>query len=278
MAGKKRASRKKHGDGKTLASQADIHVLYEESVQNVEYEVDFLQQAFAELRGRKPVTLREDFCGTANAACRWVAVNPDHQAVAVDINPEVLNWGRTHHVAELPEQARARVTLLEADVRTVQIEAADIIVAFNFSYWYFKQRKVLLDYFRAVHAGLAEDGVFFIDAFGGAGAYEESREKTKNDGFTYVWEQASYEPISGDYVCYIHFRFPDGSKIKRAFSYHWRLWTLPELIDLLDEAGFSRTQVYWEGTDDDGEGNGEYSPTDKGENDPAWIAYVAALR
>ena len=278
MAGKKRGSRKKHGEGKSLASQADIHVLYEESVQNVEYEVDFLQQAFSELRGRKPVALREDFCGTANAACRWVAVNARHRAVAVDINPDVLNWGREHHLARLPEKARERVTLIEADVRTVQTGAADIVVAFNFSYWYFKQRKVLLDYFRTVHASLAKDGVFFIDAFGGAGAYEESREKTKNEGFTYVWEQASYEPISGDYVCYIHFRFPDGSKIKRAFSYHWRLWTLPELIDLLDEAGFSRTQVYWEGTDDDGEGDGEYSATDKGENDPAWIAYVAALR
>ncbi|MGB5586336.1 MAG: class I SAM-dependent methyltransferase, partial [Gammaproteobacteria bacterium] len=167
MAGKKRSGRKKD-PGPTLASQADIHVLYEESVQNVEYEVDFLQQAFSELRGRKPLSLREDFCGTANAACRWVAVNERHRAVGVDIDPEVLDWGRAHHLAALPEQARSRVTLLEADVRTVQTDAADIVVAFNFSYWYFKQRHVLLDYFRSVHAGLADDGVFFIDAFGGA--------------------------------------------------------------------------------------------------------------
>ena len=277
MARKKKTTPKKSG-GKTMASAADIHTLYEESVQNVEYEVEFLQQAFVELRKRKPVFLREDFCGTGNAACRWVHVNSQHRSVGVDIDPKVLEWGRAHHAAALSPAARRRVKLLEADVRTVDIAPADIIVAFNFSYWYFKQRKGLLDYFRSVRAGLASDGVFFIDVFGGAGAYEESREKTKNDGFTYVWEQASYEPISGDYVCYIHFRFPDGSRIKRAFSYHWRLWTLPELTDLLDEAGFSRTQVFWEGTDEDGEGSGEYAAAEKGDNDPAWIAYVAALR
>ncbi len=277
MARKKRKTPGKSGAG-TMASRADIHALYEASVQNVEYEVEFLQEAFSELRGRAPVSLREDFCGTANAACRWVDVDPRHQAVGVDINPEVLKWGRDHHLAKLKPAARRRVRLLEADVRTVETDPADIVVAFNFSYWYFKQRKVLLDYFRSVRQGLAEDGVFFIDVFGGAGAYEESREKTKNEGFTYVWEQASYEPISGDYVCYIHFRFPDGSKIKRAFSYHWRFWTLPELIDLLDEAGFAKTQVFWEGTDEDGEGSGEYAAAKEGENDPAWIAYVAALR
>ena len=134
----------------------------------------------------------------------------------------------------------------------------------------------MLDYFRSVHAALAEDGLFFLDVFGGSDAYTECKEKTKLDGFTYVWEQASYEPISGDYVCYIHFRFPDGSRIKRAFRYDWRLWTLPELRDLLAEAGFSRSHVYWEGEDEDGEPSGEYSQAEEGENDLAWVCYLVA--
>jgi hypothetical protein len=52
---------------------------------------------------------------------------------------------------------------------------------------------------------------------------------------------------------------------------------LPELQELLTEAGFARTQVYWEGTDrKSGEGNGIYTPTKSGEADAAWICYLSA--
>ena len=72
------------------------------------------------------------------------------------------------------------------------------------------------------------------------------------------------------------FRFPDGSKIDRAFSYEWRLWSLPELTELLGEAGFSRSTVWWEGTGEDGEGNGEFSPESRGDADAGWVAYIVA--
>ena len=102
-------------------------------------------------------------------------------------------------------------------------------------------------------------------------------DKTKNKGFTYLWEQASFNPVTSEMVCHIHFRFPDGSKMRRAFSYEWRLWTLPEIRELLAEAGFSRSAVYWEGTDDDtGEGDGEFTASEKGEADPAWVVYIVA--
>jgi hypothetical protein len=76
--------------------------------------------------------------------------------------------------------------------------------------------------------------------------------------------------------CHIHFRFPDGSKLKRAFTYEWRIWTLPELRELLLEAGFASARVYWEGEDDDGEGNGEFTETDEGTPDLAWVSYIVA--
>jgi hypothetical protein len=82
--------------------------------------------------------------------------------------------------------------------------------------------------------------------------------------------------VTGRAVCHIHFKFPDGSKIKRAFSYEWRLWTLPELREILEEAGFSNVAVYWEGEDEDGEGNGEFTETDTGDPDLAWVAYIVA--
>jgi len=77
--------------------------------------------------------------------------------------------------------------------------------------------------------------------------------------------------------CLIHFEFPDGSRMDRAFEYQWRLWTLPELQEILAEASFRRVQVYWEGTDPETEeGNGIYEPTRQGEADAGWIAYLVA--
>ena len=102
------------------------------------------------------------------------------------------------------------------------------------------------------------------------------KEKTKYDNFTYVWDQHTYYPVTGEMKCRIHFKFPDGSRLKNAFRYEWRLWTLPEIRELLLEAGFRRSTVYWEGTDEDGEGNGEFKPEQRGEADAGWIAYIVA--
>ena len=80
--------------------------------------------------------------------------------------------------------------------------------------------------------------------------------------------------------CRIHFRFPDGSIMRNAFEYDWRLWTLPEVRELLAEAGFEDIQTYWEGTDPDDEesGNGEYTPVREGDADPAYICYIVAQK
>jgi SAM-dependent methyltransferase len=260
----------------TMAERADIHELYEQAVQAVDVEVEFLQQTFRSLRGRSPVSFREDFCGTASAACEWVRTGAHRHAVGVDIDAEVLDWGRRHRVARLPETARARVKLLNDDVRRVVTDPVDLIGAFNFSYYCFKTRDALRQYFARTHAALTADGVLFLDAFGGPDASDLQKEKTKHDGFTYVWDQAVFEPVTSRIVCHIHFKFPDGSKIKRAFSYDWRLWTLPELRELLEEAGFRKVRVYWEGDDGDGGGNGEFTEHATGEPDLAWIAYLVA--
>ena len=77
----------------------------------------------------------------------------------------------------------------------------------------------------------------------------------------------------------IHFRFKDGSALSRAFQYDWRLWTLPEIRELLIEAGFERADVYWEGTDKEtGEGTDVYRRREHAESDPAWIAYVVGVK
>jgi SAM-dependent methyltransferase len=270
--GKKKSTRKT--GRRPMADQADRHVLYEQSVQSVDSEVEFLRDTFRSVRKRPAVSLREDFCGTAAAACEWVAADEHHTAVGVDIDPEVLAWGRQHNVSRLDRDARMRLKLIEDDVFKVQLDPVDITVAFNFSYWIFNTRDKLRGYFESVRAGLNDEGVFICDAFGGSEALDEMEEETEHDGFTYVWEQATFDPVSHDMQCYIHFTFPDGSSMKRAFSYRWRFWTLPEIRELLFEAGFSDVTVYWDQSDEDDDS--DYVPVERGDADPAWIAYIVA--
>ncbi len=259
-----------------MAQRADRLILYERAVHEPAAEVDFLQRAFHDARGRQPRSFREDFAGAASAACEWVRRGPRRFAIGVDIEPAVLEWGRQNRLSRLTPAARRRVSLVNADVLTVRTRPVQVISAMNFSYWVFKERAQMLRYFRNAWSGLTRDGIFVLDAFGGHEAFRELRERTRHRGFTYVWHQASYQPVTGHLLCHIHFHFPDGSRLDEAFTYDWRLWTLPELRELLGEAGFRRVTVYWEGDDGHGGGNGEFEPTAEGVADGGWIAYIVA--
>jgi len=264
----------KRSDG-SQAALADKHRLYEESVQCVEAEIDFVDQTYKRLRGRHAVTLREDFCGTMNTSCEWVRRRKRNLAYCIDLDRKVLDWGKTHQLAKLTPEQRDRITIFRSDVRKVQTPPADIVLAMNFSYWIFKTRPAMIEYFRHVHSSLVDKGIFFLDSFGGYEAYKEMLETTRFKGFTYVWDQARYNPVNGDGLFHIHFRFPDGSAIDKAFSYDWRIWSLPEITEMLTEAGF-RAAVYWEGTGKDGQGNGNFTKSAKGDADSSWIAYIVA--
>jgi Methyltransferase domain len=259
------------------ADTADKYVLYEQSVQSTEFEYEFVDENFKRLRGREARLLREDFCGTGQMSCEWVRGRDTNRAIGVDFDPEVLDWSRDNHIASLSDEQKARITLLQEDVRTVKTEPVDIVLAMNFSWQIFEERKALRDYLASVRDSLVDDGVLFMDIFGGYEAYQELQEKTKHKGFTYVWEQASYDPVTGHMVCHIHFNFRDGSKMKKAFTYEWRLYSLPELQEILTEAGFSRVTVYWQGWDDEeDEPDGVFLPATQGEADPGWICMVSA--
>lgn len=259
-----------------MADAADIHELYEQSVQNVEHEVEFMQTTFQQIRGRTAHLFREDFCGTASASCQWVRQGEEFQAIGVDIDSSVLEWGRANRVAKLPAADQARVSLIEADVLTAETPPVDLLAALNFSYFIFKTRDELRAYFKKSYDALQEDGLLFVDMFGGPEAQEETKEKTKHKRFSYIWHQAEFHPVTHHILCHIHFKFKDGSRIKKAFTYDWRLWSAPEIRELLAEAGFKKSTLYWEGEDEEGEGNGEFTPNETGEADLAWIAYIVA--
>ena len=274
-------SRKQRRKSKhSLASGADRHHLYELSVQCAEAEIDFVDEAYRRLRKRRAQLLREDFCGTANVCCEWVKRGNKRQAVGIDLDPEVLDWGRKNNLSKLSKKKRQRITLLEEDVLGVNTEPPDIVSAMNFSYWLLRDRAQLKKYFKSVHAALKEDGVFFLDAYGGYDSHKEIVEEREIEdggkGFTYIWEQARFDPITHAMECHIHFAFPDGSEMRNAFNYKWRLWTLPEVQDLLRESGFKHVTVYWQGWDKHGEPDGDFNPAKHADADAGWICYMSA--
>ncbi|MBT6175772.1 MAG: class I SAM-dependent methyltransferase [Deltaproteobacteria bacterium] len=260
-----------------VAATMDALDLYERSVQNPEADVEFLDAIFNDVKGRKARSLREDFCGTGAMCAAWVKGKNKRTAVGLDLCDDTLAWGIQRNIKPLGDEAE-RVKLLKKDVLTGTKEKSDLIVAFNFSYCIFKERKVLLDYFKKVREGLNEDGAFFVDCHGGTDLGEKMKERKKFDGFTYVWDQRPMCAITNQAIRHIHFEFDDGSKLKKAFTYDWRMWSLPELKDLMVEAGFSKVDIFWEGATEDGEGDGDFIPMDTAEEEQSWIAYVGAWR
>ncbi len=272
---------------KTKTSQAacaDRHSLYQNSVQDTEAELDFVADIFKQLNGRQLRLLREDFCGTANTACDWVKRNKQNLAIGIDLDEEVLEWGRQHNHAQLKPEQQQRVQMIHGDVMQPPATQVDAVLAMNFSYYLFLERATLRQYFRRVCQSLQADGVMFMDAYGGYEAHQEMEEERDCEDddigeFVYIWDQHRFNPINHHMNCQIHFKFPDGSRINKAFNYNWRLWSLPELQEILAEAGFSRVHVYWEGTDEaTNEGNGIYAVETEGEADAGWICYLVAQK
>jgi len=281
---KQKGKQPKQSQGKTMAERADRHVLYEKAVQAPDVEVEFLSKTYQQLRGRPALSLKEDFCGTASVAATWCQSDPAREAIGVDICTDTLAWGKLNNVEAAGDDVASRVTLLNADVREVFSPQVDITCAFNFSYCLFETRAELRRYFEGARRGLKPDGLLFLDLFGGTEAYQATTEETRLRGqkATYVWEQASFNPITHHMDCFIHFDFDDGSRLEKAFSYSWRMWILPEIKELLSEAGFSNVHIYWEryeeGDEDDEymEGTGEYYEVEEVETQESWLSYIVA--
>ncbi len=74
----------------------------------------------------------------------------------------------------------------------------------------------------------------------------------------------------------IHFKDkgPNGRtrKHNNMFTYDWRMWSIQELRELMQETGFRKTHVYWEGTTRNGEGDGIFSRVEVGEECEAWAS------
>ncbi len=276
-------NKKKH-DGPSQAEQAELHVMYQYAVQAPENDIEFFDKVYKELRGKTPLSMKEDFCGTSYLSVEWCKSDPQRTAVGVDLCKDTLEWGRKRNIEPAGTDVAGRIQLINDDVCNVTEPKVDITCGLNFSFCIFKTRDALRHYFETAHAGLNEGGLLVLDMFGGTECQDILEEETEMDEVdaTYIWEHAKFNPITNEILCHIHFEFPDGSRMDKAFSYDWRLWSLPELRELLEEAGFSKVRIYWEefvdsdDDDDELEGTGEFHESHEEENQESWQAYIVA--
>jgi SAM-dependent methyltransferase len=226
------------------------------------------------VHGGDPRTLREDFCGSGGICRAFTALMPRLRAIGVDKDPEPLRRLRG-----------PRIKAICADVLDCDLPA-DIISATNFPIGYWHTRRQLLRYLKLTRQRLNPGGIFVCDTYGGATAFTRgTMEFDFNAGdlrIRYTWQQRDADPITGLVTNAIHFRVIRGGKIiyqeRDAFTYHWRLWSIPELRDALAQAGFKRTEIYSELTDAiDHTGRHYVRPVeDPGELDDTFIVRIVA--
>jgi len=219
----------------------DRFELYELAVQSPSRLVPLLRA----IHGGEPRILGEDFAGTAAVSREWVARLAGAHAIAVDIDRDVLSRAGQHD----------RLRTVVADVREPTSEAlapADVIFAGNFSIGELATRRDLVEYLRRSRARLNEHGVLVCDTYGGAsalrvGAVERSHFTPDGARIRYTWEQRRIDPFTARVENALHFRVERAGEIVQeitdAFVYRCRLWSVPEIRDALDEAGFTASEV-----------------------------------
>ena len=195
-------------------SDFDKYYYYSNAVQAPDVDAEFYRRVFVELKERLPTTLREDFCGTFMNSTEWVKLDERHRAFGVDLDPEPLQYGRENYLSKLAPDQQSRIEVSEGNVLDPNLPHVDIVAATNFSYFIFKKREQLKQYFQNAYNTLNDDGVFLIDCFGGPKCMEPNEEETVHDDprFSYFWDQDSYDPVTHEALFYIHFKRPGEPK------------------------------------------------------------------
>jgi hypothetical protein len=227
----------------------DRFELYECCVQSPRHVVNFLRAA----HGEEPLVLREDFCGTAAVSRRWAADGQkrgdDARALGVDLDEGAL--ARAREMAVGVDEHRLRLARGDCFKGGVPCgdEGADVIFVGNFSLGYISRRRELMGYLRASLGRLARGncgfggGIFVCDTYGGAGAYRLGAIQRRHTG-----PRGEVDPMTATVENSISFRVErDGEVVGEmadAFRYRWRLWTIAELREAMEEAGFASTEVH----------------------------------
>lgn len=233
---------------------ANKHELYQNSVQNVKKEVEFFRKIYRLIYNKAPHTFREDFCGTGLLANEWVKNSVENTGVGIDIDQEALDYGINNHTDS------DRVKLLNHNVLTEydSSQKFDIICSLNYSHFLLTKRSEIKKYFENVFKNISK-GVFIIDLFGGAHIYEDH---SYDKGDNYRFTGKAINILNNQTECALNFKIKK-NKYKPMFKYVFRVYSIIELRELLEEVGFKKFKIYLkEINDDEDDAYSEYEEVD----------------
>ncbi|KAK0604645.1 hypothetical protein LWI29_017759 [Acer saccharum] len=173
--------------------------------------------------------------------------------------------------------------------RNSRLPARDIVCAFNYSCCCLHKRADLVLYFKHVLEALSKKGgIFVMDVYGGTSSEQKLRLQRRFPNFTYVWEQDEFDIIQRKTRISLHFHLQkQQKKLRHAFSYSWRLWSLPEIRDCLEEAGFQSVHFWIREMPDTKENRStegfgvaqdvKYEEVETFQQLDAWNAYIVAV-
>lgn len=169
------------------------------------------------------------------------------------------------------------------------LPGADMVCSFNYSCCCLQKRADLVKYFREALKTIHEDGgIFAMDLYGGTSSECALKLRRRFEKFSYTWEQEEFDIVNRTTRISLHFRLNNNQGvIRHAFSYYWRLWTIPEVKECLLEAGFSSVHIWikqmsdtHERDDDEAtatDSKAKYEEVTSFLQEDAWNAYIVAV-
>jgi hypothetical protein len=244
--------------------------LYQKSVQNAKKEAEFFRKVFRLIFNKVATTFREDFCGTGLLSCEWVKSNVMNSAVGLDFDQETLDWGIANNVNNLSSGSE-RIQLLNQNVLDEfdTKQKFEIICSLNYSHFLLPQRKMILKYFTNMVKNLETKGIFIMDFYGGSHIYSDHKYQHNKSSNFYEFSGKQMNIIANTSKCSLNYKVKK-NKYKPFFSFNFRIYSIIELREALEEAGLTQFKLYIKEINDDEDDdyaeyeevdiNGEYYP------------------
>ncbi|CAJ2654655.1 unnamed protein product [Trifolium pratense] len=218
---------------------------------------------------------------------KLVKLDPEELVRSISLSQNTENLQTDGLESDVPTSSASQDD--DLTMKKFPLNGRDIVCAFNYSCCCLHKRTELVLYFKHAREALStKGGIFVMDLYGGTSSENKLKLQRRFPNFTYVWEQAEFDIIQRKTRISLHFHLKkEQRKIRHAFSYSWRLWTLPEIRDCLEEAGF-RSVHFWvrempdtsEITRTEGFGAGKdikYEETTSFQQQDSWNAYIVGV-
>jgi len=251
-----------------LRIEPSKYELYQKSVQNVKKEVEFLKKTYRLLYNKIPTTFREDFCGTAMLSCEWVKSNVLNTAIGIDLDQETLDWGIKNNIENL-SSGSDRIKLKKQNVLDEYNtnEKFDIICSLNYSHFLLQKRKELVKYFKNVSNNLDSKGLFILDFYGGSHIFIDHKYQHNKSSNFYEFSGKQMNILNNQSKCSLNYKIKK-NKFKPLFSFEFRIYSIIELKEALEESGFNEFKLFIkEINDDENDDYAEYEEIDLNEDE-----------